>query len=72
MSYDTQETPASAARQIAQHVGLIANTFECSHTAWLSRLARPANTGKAVHALTFADCEAALAAVDALHAQVRR
>ncbi|MBB4605234.1 hypothetical protein LN461_15335 [Xanthomonas arboricola] len=72
MFYNTQQAPASAARQIAQHVGLIANTFECSHTAWLSRLARPANTGKAVHALTFADCEAALAAVDALHAQVRQ
>lgn len=72
MSYDTQETPASVPSQIARHVGLITNTFECSHAAWLSLTARLASADKAIHALTFADCEAALAAVDALNAQVRR
>ncbi|KHL51980.1 hypothetical protein [Xanthomonas cannabis] len=71
MSYNTQVAPASAARQMPQHLGLIANTLECSH-AWLNQMARLVSTGKAIHALPFADNKAAIAAVDPLCAQVRR
>ncbi|MCC4614794.1 hypothetical protein LL972_01890 [Xanthomonas campestris pv. asclepiadis] len=71
MFYSTQQAPVSAARQIAQHIVLIANTFECSHAAWLSRMARLADTDKAIHAFTLAGDGAPIAAVDALHAQVR-
>ncbi|NJC49191.1 UNVERIFIED_ORG: hypothetical protein GGR78_002463 [Xanthomonas campestris] len=68
MSYNTQVAPASAARQMPQRVGLIANTLECSHTAWLSLMARLGSTG----AITIADAAAATTTVDALDAQVRR
>ncbi|WP_435004702.1 hypothetical protein [Xanthomonas arboricola] len=69
MSYNTQVAPASAARQMPQRVGLIANTLECSHTAWLSLMARLGSTSRAI---TIADAAAAITTVDALDAQVRR
>ncbi|MEB1610265.1 hypothetical protein [Xanthomonas sp. CFBP 8151] len=72
MSYNTQVAPASAARQMPQHVGLIATTLECSHTAWLSLMAHLAGARKAIHTFTIADAAAAIAVVDALYAQVRR
>ncbi|WP_308112700.1 hypothetical protein [Xanthomonas arboricola] len=72
MSYNTQVAPASAARQMPQRVGLIANTLECTHTAWLSLMARLGSTGKTTRAITIADAAAAITAVDALDAQVRR
>ncbi|WP_115051153.1 hypothetical protein [Xanthomonas arboricola] len=67
MSYNTQVAPASAAHLIA----LIANALECSHTAWLSLMAHLASARKAIHTFTFADSDAAIAAVDPLCAQVR-
>ncbi|MBB4733579.1 hypothetical protein [Xanthomonas arboricola] len=72
MSYNTQVAPASAARQMPQRVGLIANTLECSHTAWLSLMARLGSAGKTSRAITIADAAAAITAVNALDAQVRR
>ncbi|MBB2804493.1 hypothetical protein ACCQ14_17995 [Xanthomonas sp. NCPPB 2865] len=78
MSYNTQGAPASAARQMPQHLGMIANTLECSNAAWLGLIARLASARKAFHTSTFADAAAAIAAVDALDAldaldaQVRR
>ncbi|WP_184231565.1 hypothetical protein [Xanthomonas arboricola] len=72
MSYDTQEAPASAARQIAHFFGLIANTLDWNHAAWLSLMARLEGTGKAVHFLTLADVEAATRAVDAEFQEVPR
>ncbi|CAD7386033.1 hypothetical protein [Xanthomonas arboricola] len=70
MFYNTQQAPASVARQIGHHIDLIANAFECSH-AWLNQMARLVSTGKAIHALPFADNKAAIAAVDTLCTQVR-
>ncbi|MCS3808453.1 hypothetical protein [Xanthomonas sp. 4461] len=72
MFYDTQEAPALAAREITHHVGLIATTLESSHAAWLSLMAHLASARKAIHTFTFADGDAAIVAVDALFAQVRR
>lgn len=72
MSYDTQEAPASAARQVAHYFSLIANTLEWNHAAWLSLMACLEGTGKATHALTLADVAAAIAAVDALLSEAQR
>ncbi|WP_024938510.1 hypothetical protein [Xanthomonas arboricola] len=71
MSYNTQVAPAFAARRMPQHLGLIANTHECSHAAWLNLMAHLASARKAIHTFTFADAAAAIAAVDPLCAQVR-
>ncbi|MCL1560850.1 MULTISPECIES: hypothetical protein [Xanthomonas] len=72
MSYDAQEAPASAARQVAYFFGLIANTLDWNHAAWLALMARLEGTGKAIHALTLADIETAVAAVDALFKEAQR
>ncbi|UXW17636.1 hypothetical protein IXO493_008615 [Xanthomonas oryzae pv. oryzae] len=72
MSYDAQEAPAAAARQIAHYFGLIANTLDWNHTAWLHLTARLEGTGKAIHALTLADVDGAIATVDALYAEAQR
>ncbi len=72
MSYDAQEAPASAARQIAYFFGLIANTVDWNHAAWLALLARLESTDKASHTLTLADIETAIAAVDALFQEAQR
>ncbi|MCL1552653.1 hypothetical protein [Xanthomonas nasturtii] len=72
MSYDTQEAPASAARQVAHYFGLIANTLEWNHAAWLSLMARLEGTGKAIHALTLTDVAAAIAVVDAAYTEAQR
>ncbi|PPT94952.1 hypothetical protein XaraCFBP7407_13000 [Xanthomonas arboricola pv. arracaciae] len=72
MSYDTQEAPASAARQVAHFFGLIANTLDWNHAAWLSLMARLEGTGKAIHALTLGDVETAIAAVDAMFKEAQR
>ncbi|MEB1944329.1 hypothetical protein VDR83_21325 [Xanthomonas campestris pv. campestris] len=72
MSYDTQEAPASAARQVAHYFGLIANTLEWKHAAWLSLMARLEGTGNATHALTLADVAAAIAVVDAVYTEAQR
>jgi len=72
MSYDTQEAPLSVASQIARQVDLIINTLACSHATWLSLMAHLASTREAIYTVTFADAAAAIAAVDALDAQVRR
>lgn len=72
MSYDAQEAPAAAARQIAHYFGLIANTLEWNHAAWLSLMARLGVTGKAIHTLTLSDVETAIAAVDAMWKEAQR
>ncbi|MBB3805399.1 phosphohistidine phosphatase SixA [Xanthomonas arboricola] len=72
MSYDTHEVPASALRQVDQHVDLIADTLACSHDPWLGLTARCASTGKAILVLMFANGAAAITTFDALSAQVRR
>ncbi|WP_115045338.1 hypothetical protein [Xanthomonas arboricola] len=71
MFYNTQQAPASVPRQIGHHIDLIANAFECSHAAWLSLMAHLASARNAIHTVTFADSDAAIAAVDPLCAQVR-
>ncbi len=71
MFYNTQQAPASAARQVGHHIDLIANALECSHATWLSLMAHLASARKAIHTFTFADGDAAIAAVDPLCAQVR-
>ncbi|MBB3826369.1 hypothetical protein [Xanthomonas arboricola] len=70
MSYDTHEVSVSALRQADQHVDLIADTLACSHSPWLRLKARLACTSKATHSLTFANGTAAIAAFNALAAQV--
>ncbi|NIJ89947.1 hypothetical protein FHR49_002755 [Xanthomonas campestris] len=72
MSYDTQETPASAARQTVHHVDLIANTSKCGHAPWLGQIALFAQAGEAIQPIRLADGDAAIATVDILSAQVRR
>ncbi|AZR35769.1 hypothetical protein [Xanthomonas vasicola] len=72
MPYDAQEAPANAARQIAHYFGLIADTLDWNHTAWLALQAKLQATGKAIHALTLADVAAAIAAVDALLREAQR
>ncbi|HYG07441.1 MAG TPA: hypothetical protein VD865_13690 [Stenotrophomonas sp.] len=63
MSYDAQEAPANAARQIAYYFGLIADTLDWKHEAWLALNAKLQACGKAPHALTLADVRAAVDAV---------
>ncbi|PPU37236.1 MULTISPECIES: hypothetical protein [unclassified Xanthomonas] len=72
MFYDTQETPALAARAITHDVGLIASTLECRHAVWLSLMPRHESTGGAIYQFTCTDDDAATAAFDAISAQVRR
>ncbi|NYI20434.1 hypothetical protein FHR53_001487 [Xanthomonas arboricola] len=71
MFYDTQETPALAAREITHDVGLTTNTLECRHTVWLSLMPRHESTGGTIYQFTCTD-DAATAAFDAMSAQVRR
>lgn len=63
VSYDAQEAPANAARQIAYYFGLIADTLDWKHEAWLALNAKLQASGKAPYALTLADVQAAVAAV---------
>ncbi|QOY23266.1 hypothetical protein FYK61_18970 [Xanthomonas citri] len=72
MSYDAQEAPAAAARQIAHYFGLIANTLDWNHTAWLALQAKLQASGKAPEALTLADVTAAIATINADQAEVRQ
>jgi hypothetical protein len=72
MSYDAQEAPASAARQIAYFFGLIADTLDWNHTAWLALQAKLQAAGKAPEALTLADVEAAISSINADLAEVRQ
>lgn len=65
MRYDAQEAPASAARQIAFFFGLIADTLDWKHEAWLALNAKLQASGKAPHALTLADVQTAIDAVRA-------
>lgn len=65
MSYDAQEAPANAARQIAYYFGLIADTLDWKHDAWLALNAKLQAAGKAPHALTLAAVQAAVEAVRA-------
>jgi len=65
MSYDAQEAPANAARQIAYYFGLIADTLDWKHDAWLALNAKLQASGKSPHALTLADVQTAVAAVRA-------
>ncbi|CEH87661.1 conserved hypothetical protein [Xanthomonas citri pv. citri] len=72
MSYDAQEAPANAARQIAHYFGLIADTLDWNHTAWLALQAKLQAMGKAPEALTLADVEAAISSINADLAEVRQ
>lgn len=65
MTYDAQEAPANAARQIAYYFGLIADTLDWNHQAWLALSAKLQAGGKAPHALALADVQAAIDAVRA-------
>lgn len=65
MSYDAQEAPANAARQIAHYFGLIADTLDWQQEAWLALNAKLQASGKAPHALALADVQAAIDAVRA-------
>ncbi len=71
MGYDTQEARASAARRIAYFFGLIADTLDWNHTDWLALSAKLQADSRAPEALTLADIEAAIAAVNAEQAEVR-
>lgn len=72
MTYDAQEAPANAARQIAHYFGLIADTLDWNHTAWLALQAKLQAMGKAPEALTLADVEAAISSINADLAEVRQ
>lgn len=72
MSYDAQEAPANAARQIAHFFGLIADTLDWNHTAWLALQAKLQAIGKAPEALTLADVKAAISSINADLAEVRQ
>ncbi|MBV6887923.1 hypothetical protein ACCP91_05215 [Xanthomonas axonopodis pv. cyamopsidis] len=72
MTYDAQEAPANAARQIAHYFGLIADTLDWNHTAWLALQAKLQAMGKAPEALTLADVEAAISSTNADLAEVRQ
>lgn len=72
MSYDAQEAPASAARQLAHYFGQIADTLDWNHTAWLALQAALQALGKAPEALTLADVAAAIASINADLAEVRQ
>ncbi len=72
MSYDAKEAPANAARQIAHYFGLIADTLDWNHTAWLALQAKLQAMGKAPEALTLADVEAAITSINADLAEVRQ
>jgi len=65
MSYDAQEAPANAARQIAYYFGLIADTLDWKHEAWLALSAKLQASGKPPHALDLAVVQAAIDAVRA-------
>ncbi len=72
MTYDAQEAPANAARQIAHYFGLIADTLDWNHAAWLGLQAKLQAMGKAPEALTLADVEAAISSTNADLAEVRQ
>lgn len=63
MSRDNRCASANAAREIAQFFGLIADTLDWHHPEWLALMAHLQATGKAAHALTLADVQAAVAKV---------
>jgi hypothetical protein len=72
MSYDAQEAPASAARQLAYYFGLIADTLDWNQPSWLALQAALQAIGKAPEALTLADVAAAIASINADLAEVRQ
>lgn len=53
------------ARQIAFFFGLIADTLDWNHEAWLALSTKLEASGKAPHALALADVQAAIDAVRA-------
>ncbi|CAD0337882.1 hypothetical protein CFBP2533_25790 [Xanthomonas hortorum pv. pelargonii] len=59
-------------RQIAHYFGLIADTLDWNHTAWLALQAKLQAMGKAPEALTLADVEAAISSINADLAEVRQ
>ncbi|CAD0315010.1 hypothetical protein [Xanthomonas hortorum] len=72
MSYDTQEMPASAARQLAHHFDLTAIVLEWNQAASLNVTPSLEGIGKPLHVLTPADVDAAIVAVDGSFAEAQR
>ncbi|MEQ7776378.1 hypothetical protein [Xanthomonas hortorum] len=72
MSYDTQEMPASAARQVAHHFDLTAIVLKWNCADSLNVTPSFEGIGKPIHVLTPADVAVTIVAVDSSFAEAQR
>ncbi|MCC8495410.1 hypothetical protein ABQZ99_006005 [Xanthomonas hortorum pv. vitians] len=72
MSYDTQEMPVFAARQVAHHFDLTAIVFEWNCADSLNVTPSLEGIGTPIHFLTPADVDVAIVAVDGAFAEAQR